>query len=99
MLLRKRKDDVIEIWQEIPYLLHPDLPMEKNKSTRCFCFYCYNRTLTNNLMSVMNYQSSIALTAGTSDFLQLCYKFHHVLHQTEINRDMRPLILSNVHGD
>ena len=92
------KDDAIQNWQEMPYLLHPDLPMEKNKSTLCFClFFYYNRTLRNDLMSVTNYQSMIALTAGTSHFLQLCCKFHHVLHQREINRGMRPLILSNVH--
>ena len=100
IFLRMRKDDAIQNWREMPYLLHPDLPMEKNKTTLCFCFFfCYNRKLRNDLMSVMNNQSMIALTAGTSHSLQLCCKFHHVLHQREINRGMRPLIFSNVHGD
>ena len=101
-LLRMRKDDAIQNWREMPYLLHPDLPIEENKSTLCFCFFCcccYNRILRNDLMSVTNYQSTIALTAGTSHFLQLCCKFHHVLHQRVINRGMRPLVLSNVHDD
>ena len=99
-----RKDDAIRklTGKCRTYYIPTSLWQNKNnKSTLCFCFFVvfYNRRLTNDLMSVMNYQSTIALTAGTNHFLQLCSKFQHVLHRTEINRGIRPLILSNVHGD
>ena len=97
-LLSMDKDDAIGKFGGKSHTYCIPISLWKKKHSLFFVVF-FNRTLTNDLISVTNYQATIALTAGTSHFLQFCYKLHHVLHQTEINKGMRALILSNVHGD